>query len=92
MKISRRVIYTGLVQGVGFRYSVKQIATGFDVIGWVRNQPDGTVEMRAVGEPAEVEAFVAAVAASHLAGYIKDARQDESAPSEQTGSGFEIRR
>ena len=92
MKVSRQVIYSGRVQGVGFRYSVKQLATGFDVTGWVRNLPDGTVEMQASGEPAEVEAFVAAVAASHLGGYIKEARQQDLDTATETAGGFVIRR
>ena len=91
MKISRRVIYQGRVQGVGFRYSVKQIAMGFDVTGWVRNLPDGTVEMQIDGEREQVEAFVSAVAASHLGGYIKGAREDETEVAGGEGSGFEIR-
>jgi acylphosphatase len=53
----RHVFYEGRVQGVGFRFSVKQIARGYDVIGWVRNLPDGRVELQASGETAEVEAF-----------------------------------
>ena len=79
------------MQGVGFRYSVKQLATGFEVTGWVRNLPDGTVEMHAEGEPAEVDAFVAAVAASHLGGHIKDARQKDLEATAESGGGFEIR-
>lgn len=90
MNTCRRTIYSGRVQGVGFRYSVKQIAAGFDVTGWVRNRPDGTVEMLAAGSAAEVEAFVAAVAASHLGGFIKEARGEAAEPLAQ-GSGFEIR-
>ncbi len=91
MKSSCRVIYAGRVQGVGFRYTVKQIATGFDVTGWVRNLADGTVEVRAAGEGTEVEAFVAAIGVSHLTGYIKDARRTDLDPAEPTGAAFEIR-
>ena len=36
--IAKRVIFTGRVQGVGFRYTTKEIATGFDVCGTVKNQ------------------------------------------------------
>ena len=43
--ISVQVFYEGNVQGVGFRYTVKQIAKGFDVIGWVKNLRDGRVEL-----------------------------------------------
>ena len=45
--IGRRVFFEGRVQGVGFRYSVRQLAKGYDVAGWVRNLPDGRVELEA---------------------------------------------
>jgi len=63
---SLRIFFEGNVQGVGFRWTVKRIATGFDVIGWVRNLPDGRVELVASGEEAEVRAFVAAIGESEL--------------------------
>ncbi len=91
MRTGARVIYTGRVQGVGFRYSVKQIAAGFEVTGWVRNLRDGSVEMLASGAPEEVDAFIAAVASSHLGGYIKDTRREASDPDPSAGTGFEIR-
>ena len=91
MNTSQRMIYVGRVQGVGFRYSVKQLAAGYDVTGWVRNLPDGTVEMLAAGTSTEVEAFVAAIAGGHLGGYIKEARQVEGDGGAPPGCGFEIR-
>ena len=56
--ISKRAIFEGRVQGVGFRYEVKDIAKGFDITGWVKNLPDGTVELLATGEEEEVEEFL----------------------------------
>ena len=91
MSDSQRMIYTGRVQGVGFRYSVKQIAAGYEVTGWVRNLPDGTVEMLAVGTPEEVESFVAAVASSHLGGYIREVRRVEGDGGMPAGHSFEVR-
>ena len=44
---ARRVLYEGHVQGVGFRFATKNIARGFDVVGTVRNLPDGRVELEA---------------------------------------------
>ena len=91
MKINRQILYAGRVQGVGFRYSVKQIATGFDVTGWVRNLADGRVELQATGEADEVEAFLAAVAGSHLADHIQQTEQtDIQTPTAET-KAFEIR-
>jgi len=46
---ARRVMYEGRVQGVGFRFSVKEIAQGFEVAGWVRNLPDGRVQLEVQG-------------------------------------------
>lgn len=44
-----RAVVHGVVQGVGFRYHTRQIAQQLGVKGFVRNQPDGTVEIVAVG-------------------------------------------
>ena len=55
---ARRVIVEGRVQGVGFRYAVKDLARGFDVCGWVRNLDDGTVEIQMMGEGHELDSFL----------------------------------
>jgi acylphosphatase len=88
--ISLRICFEGNVQGVGFRWTVKRIAKGFEVVGWVRNLSDGRVELLASGEEAEVRAFVAAVGESELRAHIR--RQTESAADEPAPTrGFEIR-
>lgn len=56
--VGRRVIYQGRVQGVGFRWTTRQIAKGFHVTGFVRNLPDGTVEVHVQGTAAEVSSFL----------------------------------
>lgn len=66
-----QIFYNGRVQGVGFRYTVKQIASGYEVVGCVQNLPDGRVELQVVGDDSEVEAFLAAIDKGQLAGYIK---------------------
>jgi acylphosphatase len=50
--------FSGRVQGVGFRASTEQIAAGFAVTGYVRNLPDGRVELVAEGTDEELEGFV----------------------------------
>ena len=69
----QRVIFTGRVQGVGFRHSTKVIAQGFQVTGFVCNQVDGTVEMVADGEGSEVDRFIVAVQ-EQMSGLITDTR------------------
>lgn len=90
--IAKRVIYEGRVQGVGFRYSVKELARGFDVCGWVKNLPDGTVELQAMGEPGELEDFLQEIAVeSPLARHIRHQRV-ESIPLLDNCTGFHIAR
>ncbi len=67
-----QIFYSGRVQGVGFRYTAKTVATGFEVTGIVRNLPDGRVELIAEGARAELEAFRAAIRGAGLAGFIRD--------------------
>jgi acylphosphatase len=57
----RRVHYSGRVQGVGFRFTSQRLAERYAVTGYVRNLPDGRVELVAEGEPATLNAFLAAV-------------------------------
>jgi acylphosphatase len=87
---SLQVFYEGYVQGVGFRWSVRHIATGFDVTGWVRNLPDGRVELQVSGEEDEMRAFLDAIAQSELRAHIR--KQTENRLEKAvTARGFEIR-
>jgi len=54
-----RVVVSGDVQGVGFRWSARDEAAGRGVAGWVRNRPDGRVEAVFGGSPDAVDAMVA---------------------------------
>lgn len=53
--LRKHMIISGRVQGVGFRYTACVLARRLGVTGWVRNCPDGTVEMEAQGAEAEIE-------------------------------------
>jgi acylphosphatase len=59
--VARLVHYSGRVQGVGFRATTAGIAQGHPVTGYVRNVPDGRVELLAEGSPEAVRAFLEAV-------------------------------
>jgi len=65
-----RVLYSGRVQGVGFRYSVRSVASGFEVTGTVRNLPDGRVELFAEGSGDELQAFQQAIRESGMDHFI----------------------
>lgn len=87
--ICKRVVYEGRVQGVGFRYTCKDIARGYDVTGSVRNLADGTVELIASGEHDEIEEFLREVAEdSPVAHHIKLIRVEKIGGFD--GSGFQI--
>ena len=83
------IFYSGCVQGVGFRYTAKTVAAGFEVTGVVRNLPDGCVELIAEGAPDELEAFREAVRGAGLAGLIRDERANWS-DAQNEYHGFEI--
>jgi acylphosphatase len=90
MKRSRmHIFYSGSVQGVGFRYTVKTVAAGFEVVGTVHNLIDGRVELTAEGAKEELEAFRTAIAESGLGHFI---RNEEIKWSEATNEfrGFDI--
>jgi acylphosphatase len=71
-----QIIYSGRVQGVGFRYTAKTVAAGFEIAGTVRNLADGRVELIAEGARGELEAFRDAIRGAGLAGFIRDERVD----------------
>lgn len=86
-----QVYYEGKVQGVGFRYTVKTLAGGFDLTGTVRNLPDGRVELVAEGAKDELSAFQQAIRESELGHFI--AREQLTWHEPQGGlRGFEIAR
>lgn len=63
-KIAKEIRVTGRVQGVGFRWMTQMVAQNLHITGTVANNMDGSVQILAVGEPADMAKFVAAVKAS----------------------------
>jgi acylphosphatase len=88
--LRRIVIYTGRVQGVGFRATAQAIAARHQVTGWVRNEPDASVRLEIQGPSDEVEAVLRTLAA-RLHGFIASTRTHEASPVADE-PGFEIRR
>jgi acylphosphatase len=87
---AKQVFYSGRVQGVGFRYTVKQIAAGYEVTGFVRNLPDGRVELQAASrEPDELVDFLAAIDESNLGSLIRE-QEIHALPAPTGWRGFTI--
>lgn len=85
------VLYSGRVQGVGFRYTTKTVATGFEICGFVRNLTDGRVELVAEGNLNELESFRLAIRDSGLSSFIHDEKVAWTDPMGEF-KGFEIAR
>lgn len=84
----RQVIYSGRVQGVGFRFTCRHIAQGFAVTGFVKNLEDGTVQLVAEGAPEVLDQYLAAIA-ERMGPNIRKADASASSTTGQFAS-FEI--
>ncbi len=79
------VLFSGHVQGVGFRYTSLQVAKEFEVSGYVQNLPDGRVQLEVEGTRGEVTAFIKAVE-ERMHGCIRNVeRSARSRPAQFTG-------
>ena len=88
MAVCKHAYYRGRVQGVGFRYTTQRLAERFPVTGFVRNLPNGDVELVAQGEPDQVEEFLAAVA-GRMADYIDETQVRDESPGNY--ADFDVR-
>jgi acylphosphatase len=90
MRIARRYVIAGRVQGVGFRWFTHDAAAREGVHGWVRNLADGSVEVVAEGELTSIDHLEAAVRRGPSSARVERFDVEELAPSGRT-AGFEIR-
>jgi acylphosphatase len=86
----RRVLYSGRVQGVGFRATCRWLARGFDIVGYVRNLPDGRVELVLEGEPGEIDRLLNEIQ-QEAGGFIRDIHADREPASDPPLEGFTVR-
>jgi len=79
MNIDKRIKirYRGNVQGVGFRFAVKHQAEHYDISGFVRNEPDGSVLIVAEGGQGCLDSFLDAIERSHVGAHIRDKSIEE---------------
>ena len=87
--VRREVYFSGQVQGVGFRYTVMRLAANLDVTGFVRNTPDGRVQLIAEGASNEINRLLDGIRDA-MGGYIRD---EEIIKASATGEfrGFGVR-
>ena len=89
MKKRVHVIYEGRVQGIGFRFTCQRIAEDLGVMGWVRNMPDGNVELIAEGEETVIQEFLSGIK-ENMGRYINRDRI-EWQERKRESKGFNIR-
>ena len=86
----RRVVYySGRVQGVGFRYTARQIARGYHVAGWVKNLDDGRVELVAEGNTEALDGLLSEI--EQTLGWAIAGHEVHVERAEQMPAGFSIR-
>jgi acylphosphatase len=88
--VTRRCLFFGRVQGVGFRYTSAGVARDGGLCGYVKNRPNGSVELVAQGTEGQIEQLLARLD-EHFAGYIE--RQTiENVDGGERFSSFDVRR
>jgi acylphosphatase len=90
MRVARRFIVSGHVQGVGFRYFLQDAARREGLHGYVTNNDDGSVEAVAEGEAESVDRFEAALRRGPSRSRVEKVLVDETTPTAVSG-GFFIR-
>jgi acylphosphatase len=90
MRVARRYVISGRVQGVGFRFFTEAAAAREGLHGWARNLPDGRLEISIEGDAESVERFEGQIAHGPPGARISDLQIDEDVPT-QRATGFSIR-
>jgi acylphosphatase len=91
MRVARHYLISGRVQGVGFRYFVKDAAIREGVTGWVRNLPDGRVEALVEGDDEAVVRVERALRQGPGGAYVDEVAVDEHEPPSGAHHGFSVR-
>jgi acylphosphatase len=91
MRIARRYLIAGRVQGVGFRYFTQRVAVQHGISGWVRNTPDGRVEIEAEGDADAMHQFESHVSTGPAGAHVDLVDTREISVTPVLESGFAIR-
>lgn len=81
---------TGIVQGVGFRWFVRERARRLGLAGWVRNLPDGTVEVMAAGDPGQLDLLRGELKRGPTGAVVDDLEPMAGAPDRPPKDPFDI--
>jgi acylphosphatase len=92
MRVARRYLISGRVQGVGFRYFTKDVADREGVTGWVRNLPDGRVEALVEGEHEAVTRVERALWQGPGGARVDTVAVDDGEPPSGAHHGFSVGR
>ncbi len=79
---ARHVIFIGRVQGVGFRFTAHRMAHRHQLTGFVRNLPDGTVEMLVQGPAGDIDDCIRDIK-DYFGDYLRETRIEEIPPDPQ---------
>jgi len=90
MRVARRFLVSGRVQGIGFRYFAERIAAREGIHGWVRNLPDGRVEASAEGELEAVDRFEGRLRQGPAGARVDDVEVEHGVPDGRA-TGFHVR-
>jgi acylphosphatase len=90
MPQAKRFYVSGTVQGVGFRFFAERVARRLHLAGYIRNLPDGSVEVYAVGEAARISEMEKELRQGPRMASVTDVRSEETAVDERHASTFSI--
>jgi acylphosphatase len=90
MKTAAYIRVSGVVQGVSFRYFTRKTARELGLSGWVRNRPDGDVELEAAGERGMLEELIKALRVGPPAAHVRDVQVRWLEESGNDHDGFQV--
>ncbi|MEP6766433.1 MAG: acylphosphatase [Gemmatimonadaceae bacterium] len=88
----KHIVVEGVVQGVGFRWFVRERARRGGLRGWVRNRTDGSVELRVGGHPIVIERLLSELAIGPKGAVVRAVREIPDQPSDELPFPFVIQR
>ena len=83
MKVAKKFVISGRVQGVGFRFFAERCADQLGIAGYVKNRWDGDVEVYAIGDPASLEEFKRLLAQGPRSALVSNIEEASAAVSRQ---------